>query len=141
PPDRQDEADDQRAPFAFWLRKQRDERLIIDLPERSRELLVPNADGLAVAVSVRPVGPRATGEGGVPPGTRSVSVFLVNRRKQALDDTRDTAFAFQAQIEVTVDPSFVPRPNLRGLQSEDWDERVADLQYRDVGEFAVGHGV
>ncbi len=36
---------------------------------------------------------------------------------------------------------FVPRPNLRGLDSDDWDERVADLQYRDVCEFAVGHGI
>jgi len=130
-----------RAPFAFWRRKQREEHLTIELPERSGELPVPNAAGLAVSVSVRPVGPRATGEGGVPPGTRSVSVFLVNRRTQAPDDTRDTAFAFQAEIEIAVDPGFIPRPNLRGLESEDWDERVADLQYRDVGEFAVGHGV
>ena len=30
---------------------------------------------------------------------------------------------------------------MRGLDSEDWDERVADLQYRDVCEFAVGHGI
>ena len=35
----------------------------------------------------------------------------------------------------------MPRPNLRGLESDDWDERVADLQYRDVCEYAVGHGV
>ena len=33
------------------------------------------------------------------------------------------------------------RPNLAGLASEDWDERVADLQYRDCFEWAVGHGV
>src|SRR5262249_5112170 len=26
-------------------------------------------------------------------------------------------------------------------ESDDWDELVADLQYRDVCEFAVGHGV
>lgn len=36
---------------------------------------------------------------------------------------------------------FVPRPNLRSLESDDWDERVADLQYRDACEFAVGHSV
>ena len=53
---------------------------------------------------------------------------------------RDTAFAFQAALEVRCDQPFVPRPNLRGLESDDWDERVADLQYRDVCEFAVGHG-
>src|SRR5262249_54339382 len=37
--------------------------------------------------------------------------------------------------------SFVARPNLRGLDTDDWDERVADLQYRDVCEFSVGDGV
>ena len=68
-------------------------------------------------------------------------MFLVNRRPQAPDDTRDTAFAFQAQIEVSCESPLVPRPDLRGLESAEWDERVADLQYRDVGEFAVGHGV
>lgn len=39
------------------------------------------------------------------------------------------------------DRPFVSRPNLRGLESDDWDERVADLQYRDVCEYAVGHGI
>jgi hypothetical protein len=77
----------------------------------------------------------------VPRGTRSVSLFLVNRRKPAPDEVRDTAFAFQAALAVRCEQPFVSRPNLRGLESDDWDERVADLQYRDVCEFAVGHGV
>src|SRR5262245_9156379 len=77
----------------------------------------------------------------VPKGTRSISLFLVNRRKPAADEIRDTSFAFQAALEVRCDEPFVSRPNLRGLESDDWDERVADLQYRDVCEFAVGHGV
>src|SRR5262249_18449891 len=36
------------------------------------------------------------------------------------------------------------RPDLRSelaTESGDWDEAVADLQYRDVFEYAVGHGV
>lgn len=37
--------------------------------------------------------------------------------------------------------SFVPRPNLRGQEGNDWDESVADLQYRDNCEYAVGHNV
>jgi hypothetical protein len=77
----------------------------------------------------------------VPKGTRSVSLFLVNRRKPAPDEIRDTAFAFQAALEVRSEQPFVARPNLRGLESDDWDERVADLQYRDVCEYAVGHGI
>ncbi len=39
------------------------------------------------------------------------------------------------------DQPLVPRPDLRSLDSNDWDERVADLQYRDAFEFAVGHSV
>ena len=55
---------------------------------------------------------------------------------------RDRRFAFQACLTVESDESFVPRPNPRGRQGrDDPDERIADLQYRDVMEFAVGHGV
>jgi hypothetical protein len=48
---------------------------------------------------------------------------------------------FQARLTVESDRSFVPRPNPRGRQDgDDPDDRIADLQYRDVMEFAVGHG-
>src|SRR5262249_19630032 len=77
----------------------------------------------------------------LPKSTRSVSLFLVNRRKPAPDELRDAAFAFQAALEVRCAVPFVARPNLRGLESDDWDERVADLQYRDACEYAVGHGI
>lgn len=130
-----------RGGFVFWRRSQREARLTIKILDRPHEEPVPDSGGLAISTSARHVDPRATGEGGVPPGTRSVSIFLVNRRPQAADESRDTAFAFQAQIEVGTEAPFVPRPNLRGLESSEWDERVADLQYRDFGEFAVGHGV
>ena len=35
----------------------------------------------------------------------------------------------------------MPRPSLSGLNSPDDDDRVADLQYGNVYEFAVGHNV
>ena len=82
-----------------------------------------------------------TANGGLPDNTQAVSVFLVNRRSPASDDQRDKAFAFQVQIEVQSGQPFIPRPNLRGEDSGDADERVADLQYRDACEFAVGHSV
>src|SRR5262249_52960737 len=50
-------------------------------------------------------------------------------------------FVFQAALDVRADAPFVARPNLRGLASDDRDERIADLQYADACEFAVGHGV
>jgi hypothetical protein len=126
-----------------WQRTDRTEVLTLKLPSSQKpdERAVPKSDGLKVALSVRPVRDIPAFDGMVPRGTRSVSVFLVNRRKPAADERRDTAFAFQAALEVRCEQPFVQRPNLRGLESDDWDERVADLQYRDVCEFAVGHGV
>jgi hypothetical protein len=126
-----------------WQRCERVEELRLKLPssQKPTEQDVPGSDGLKLALSVRPVKDIPAFEGMVPKGTRSVSLFLVNRRKPAPDAVRDAAFAFQAALEVRCSQPFVSRPNLRGLESDDWDERVADLQYRDVCEFAVGHGV
>lgn len=126
-----------------WQRTERVEELTLKLPatQKPTERDVPNSNGLKLALSIRPIRDIAAFDGMVPKGTRSVSLFLVNRRKPVPDELRDTAFAFQAALEVRSEQPFVPRPNLRGLESDDWDERVADLQYRDVCEYAVGHGI
>ena len=79
-------------------------------------------------------------EGQIPDGTRSVSLFLVNRRPPAADRA-DRAYAFQPVLEVSCEQAFVPRPDLRGAQADGWDEQVADLHYADTPEFATGHGV
>ena len=129
--------------FGPWQRTPHEEQVVFDLPAETpkpREENVPGSNGLRLALSVRPAGSDGA-EGGLPVGTRSVSVFLVNRRRPAPDEIRDEAFAFQTQLEVASEEPLVPRPNLRSLESSDWDERVADLQYRDVCEFAVGHSV
>jgi hypothetical protein len=76
----------------------------------------------------------------IPAGTRSVSVFLVNRRP-ANNEAPDSAYTFQTEIEVRNALPFVPRPNLRGSLIEGWDEQVADLHYADTPEYATGHGV
>jgi hypothetical protein len=127
----------------LWQRTPREAALRCALPAATAspaEQPVPDSGGLAVALSVRPIPPRTAADARLPEGTRAVSVFLVNRRTPAEDDRQDEAFAFQAVLEVTCASGFVPRANPRGLLSDDWDERVADLQYRDVVEFAVGHG-
>ena len=135
--------DDGHGSGAEWKRAPREETLSLAIPERTKqpdEKEVPKSSGLQIALSVRPV--VTTGaEGGLPKGTRSLSLFLVNRRTPATDELRDEAFAFQAQLEVAVKGCFVPRPDLRSLESEDWDERVADLQFRDDRDCAVGHNV
>ncbi|MCH8828399.1 MAG: helicase, partial [Planctomycetes bacterium] len=101
---------------------------------------VPNSRGVELAWSIRGV-PDAGIDGGLPKGTRSLSLFVVNRRKAAPDELRDEGFIFQVELELQSDTSFMARPNLRSLESDDWDERVADLQYRNAFEFSVGHSV
>ena len=103
---------------------------------------VPNSGGLRLHVVERDVDV-ANFQGGLPEGTRAVSVFLVNRRRPAQpgDRDRDTTYAFQPELAVKCDRPFVPRPNPRGVRAEDWDERVADLHYADTPSYATGHGV
>src|SRR5690606_33833023 len=50
-------------------------------------------------------------------------------------------FLFQVTLELRSPVPLVPRPSRRGEDGTDWDERVADLQFRDHVEYAVGHGV
>ena len=76
----------------------------------------------------------------IPAGTRSVSVFLVNQREPQKTDP-DTAYAFQAEIEVRTERPIVPRSDPRGAWASMWDDRVADLHYADTPEYATGHGV
>ncbi len=106
---------------------------------RPLPLDLPDSGGLKLVVTARPAD--GMERLGLPAGTRSVSVFVVNYRRPAPDERKDEAMAFQVRLTVRGKQPFVPRPNATGLEAEDWDERVADLQYRDVVEFVVGHGV
>ncbi|MFA6241470.1 MAG: DISARM system helicase DrmA [Candidatus Hydrogenedentales bacterium] len=131
-----------RRRLTLWYRLPRTTSVTVQFPEsttRPQEYDVPDSMGLKLVVSVRPVSMNSAGM--LPKGTRSVSIFLVNRRTPAPYETCDTAFVFQATLTVKVEQPLVPRPNLRGLDADDWDEQVADLQFRDVYEYAVGHGI
>ncbi len=125
-----------------WQRAQCEATLSIVLPEDDspRHLPVPDSRGLEVHVVARTMDPGLFA-GKIAQGTRSVSIFLVNARAPAEDDRRDEAFAFQAEIEVRSDVPFAVRPDLRPVSGDNWDERVADLHYADVPEYASGHGV
>ncbi len=122
-----------------WKRRARHAELVVELDEghEPRRYDVPSSDGLRVVVSVRRTAPL----GSMKVSARSVSVFLVNDRQPAPDATRDSAYIFQPQLSLHAPHPFVPRPDPRGHDSDDWDEQVADLQYRDVFEVAVGHNV
>ena len=129
---------DRRSGFRSWRRLPRVSEVIVPLQEGApTHIPVPGAEGLHVISSVRPVGDTDL----VAADTRSVSVFLVNQRPPAPDMTRDAAYVFQAELSLHADQFFVPRPNLRGHHSNDWDERVGDLQYADAMEYAVGHNI
>jgi len=54
---------------------------------------------------------------------------------------QDERCLFQAGLEITCGKGIVARPNRADGGAADWDARVADLQFRDRCEYAVGHGV
>lgn len=122
-----------------WRRTQQESvvRVSTLATEGTRRTEVPDSDGLWLAVSVREVKAADL----VPEGTRSMSVFLVNHRHVGSGPTRDVAYVFQTGLTVRSECPLVPRPNVRGRKSEDEDEKIAALQYRDVFEYAVGHNV
>lgn len=139
-----------------WQRKQQSHTTRVTLPRKG---LPPPIDlegsrGVRIYVSARDVNNlgRHAGEahspqpGGLPGGTRAVSVFVVNERDPAVEERVDEGHIFQVQLTLRLQQGFVARPNLRGLtehetSEDDADERLADLQYRDCFEFSVGHGV
>jgi hypothetical protein len=81
---------------------------------------------------------RTTDMDGLERGTRVLSLFLVNDR-QALDRDRDINFVFQVRFTMRYPKGFVARPNRRGEDANNYDQRVLALLFRDKCEWAVGH--
>lgn len=81
---------------------------------------------------------QTTNMDGLEPGTRVLSLFLVNDRV-ALEQDRDLNFAFQVRFTIRYPSGFVARPNRRGEDGSDYDQRVLALLFRDKFEWAVGH--
>ncbi len=130
-----------------WRRIPRDVTVPVTLTisnTRLREIPVPGSGGLVLVATARPVSTATLESGALSPGTKTVSVFLVNRRSPD-SEAAYRAFVFQASLCLTSATPFVARPDLRGnfghAITDEWDDRVADLQYRDVHEHGVGHGV
>ena len=122
-----------------YRRIPRTEAVKIPIPDKCDkpvQVRVPNSNGLVLVITARDAH-----TAGLPDGTKAVSVFLVNYR-QHNEGHPYRAFAFQCCVELTCNEGYVARPDPRQWDVEDeWDQRVADLQYRDVYEFCVGHGV
>ena len=122
-----------------WQRTLKQSRVEIPMAGAKAKYRLPDSDGLEIVPSIRAIPPHQ-GLQLVPAGTLAVSIFVVNNRDPQPSHVKDMAYAFQVKLQLESDRLFVPRPNLRGLHSDDPDERIADLQYRDAMEFAVGHG-
>jgi hypothetical protein len=127
--------------LSVWQRTPREEAVSVKLSGAHEPVThdVPNSEGLKLQVVERSLSAEEFASK-IPSGTCSVSLFLVNYRAPN-EEAPDTAYAFQAQIEVRTESPFVPRPNLRGAVADDWDDQVADLHYADTPEYATGHGV
>ncbi len=126
-----------------WLRKPQQKTVTVPVEQTDRwrsDIPIPGSDGLQISVTGRSLAGTRNAEAYGRPG-QSVSVFLVNHRRVAPDLTRDTAFAFQAQLTVTCGAGFVARADVHAVNSDDPDLRIADLQFRDCFEFSVGHNV
>ncbi|HYO93787.1 MAG TPA: DISARM system helicase DrmA [Polyangiaceae bacterium] len=78
---------------------------------------------------------------GLHAATRALSLFLVNRRPLVEGRQFDESCLFQVRLELRHAGGLVARPNRRDESSEDEDEKVVDLQFREHCEWAVGHGV
>jgi hypothetical protein len=125
---------------AVWQRQPMEKAVPVSVPTTDAPVPhpVPDSRGLELLVVARPMSGEFDAH--IPSGTRSVSLFLVNKRAPEKADP-DRAYCFQAQLEVRADAPFVARPDLLGANPQDWDERVADLHYSETPEYATGHGV
>lgn len=130
--------EDEKGDPPTWRRRAEERALSVNLSQPGDYRLPDSGGGLVLHVVERAI--KTANLPGVSAGTRSVSIFLVNRRVPD-DNDRDLAYAFQAGIEVRSDLGFVPRPDPRNAQADDWDASVADLHYSDSPEYATGHGV
>lgn len=123
-----------RSPPPLWQRKAH--TATFDVPITSRPHPIPGAPGLRLHVQARP-----TLAPGLLPDTNAVSVFLVNEREPLEGARADERALFQVELEVACESGLVARTDWTGAEADDADAARTDLQYRDHGEWAVGHGV
>jgi hypothetical protein len=133
-------AEPARKPKARWRRVPQ-ARVSIDLPLDPKVLpvgwKVPESRGIWILGHLQ-----ETSAPGLEPGTRALALFVVNRRgAEQVKARQDEQVIFQVELGIRFAGGLVPRPNRRDEHATDWDDKVADLQYRDRMEYAVGHGV
>jgi hypothetical protein len=129
-----------------WRRLPREEWVLIPLRagDEAKRITIPNSaspmapgGGLELVVSARET--VTAGIDGVKRELLAVSVFLVNSRSETLRRFGDLAFCFQARLQLDFKGGFENRDDRASYDAMDFDERLADLHYRDVCSYAVGH--
>jgi len=128
-----------------WRRIPREEQLTLDLrPGEKQTFPVPGSaapmapgGGLELVVSSRRID--TADIDGVKRELLAVSVFLVNARPAGKVFPRDITFCFQARLQLDFAAGFAHRDDRAAYGADDSDERIADLHYRDVYSYAVGH--
>ncbi|AFZ43848.1 helicase domain protein [Halothece sp. PCC 7418] len=122
-----------------WRRIPKHATVTVDLAniEAKKTIAVPNSNGLEIVVYLRSI----TANTGLPANTQSVSLFLVNKRNPLKAEERDMGYTFQTRLTIESKTPLIPRADRSGHQRDDPDLRIADLQYRDVWEYAVGHNI
>lgn len=135
---------DEDKPVSVWQRQPREVVVPVTLTGDKGPVdhNVPGSGGLQLHVVERQIAAEDL-QGQIPEETRSVSIFLVNHRTPVGPEQGepDLAYAFQPEVEIRSDHTFVPRPDLRSARAAEWDEQVADLHYANTPEYATGHGV
>ncbi len=137
PADETDTTQTKARPEEHWKRAPKQAGKTYEIPatgKKEYEL----AEGVRLVFTVRRV---PEGSGVKEKGARAVSIFLVNDKELVQGTPKDQFFLFQAALEVHTEERFLPRPNIRGQDGDDTDEQIAELQYRDVFEYVVGHGI
>ncbi len=128
---------DRKKPKPSWRRVPR-APVTVDVPLSEKAV---GGDGVPIAAGERLFLRGKVGVVDLPAkGTRALSLFLVNERPTAERGLEDEQFVFQVRMEIAFDRGLVARPNRQGEDSDDWDERVADLAFRERCEWGVGHG-
>ena len=128
------DADRPRDASRLGIRKPRKELVTVNLSSFQSGLPVPSEvpdSGGPRSRMPRPAN-HGPGIGGDLEGSRSLGFHRQRRLPLEDIDQQDAAFAFQVEMSVEPDRSLFPRPNLHGLDSNDWDERLADLHYSDI---------
>ncbi|MFO0675877.1 MAG: DISARM system helicase DrmA [Polyangiaceae bacterium] len=135
--------DDGKVSRKTQWRRVRWEPVVVPVPLDAKALAKGLPVGGAVGIVLKgklEVVPRAK-EQGLPEGCRALSLFLVNERTPGDRGRLDAEYIFQVSLEVACATGFCPRPNRKDEKTLEWDDRVADLQFRNKFEWGVGHNV